>query len=459
MTVVAKERLYFPKVPVKQVADAFVIDIPPESLPKIVPALREKEIPSFEIEAPDVQYLKAGAVDRYYPRIPLAIPKKLLEKLGFDPFKEILVSPIGYYGWIPAHKHGARGEYTRVWVPLHIAKAIRIKPNKSVPVLLSGWTLAEREVIEVYPVVRVEHLRQDFDTERIRKRYRWIIPSVMHFIPSEGRPPLEIRAHEIFNHALKQGVTPLAELHYSGRGVLQIDIIILEREKEIAMAIGQAYRTTANQNFTLRELNDYPFLASVRSTWSTVYPRVYYQTRIPVMPRGNAWRDPLEYALNNTVDNMVDWHEFLFNAWKGTLDTYPPGDKRRGERREPPVVPTKNIVQLDLYLRKLSIEPKTESERELHRAGREKAIEGDEIHELIRRGDIREVAVFGYCWKSIRFVSNKGIKQPVTAGSLSRGYTYNNFEIEAHVKVPRGKQEVSRIVNGEKYNGFIWRKW
>lgn len=225
------------------------------------------------------------------------------------------------------------------------------------------------------------------------------------------------------------------------------------------MAIGQAYRTTANQNFTLRELNDYPFLASVRSTYSTVYPRVYYQTMIPIVLRGNAWRDPLEYALNNTVDNMVDWHIFLFSPWKGTLDTYPPGHKRRGERREPPVVLTKNIVQLDLFLKKLSIRPVGEAEEQLHRAGREKAIEGDEINELIRRSDIREVAVFGYCWKSIRFVSNRGIKQPVTAGSLSYGRTYDNFEIEAHMHVPRGKQEISRIVNGEKHNGFIWRKW
>ena len=109
--------------------------------------------------------------------------------------------------------HGARGEYTKVWIPLHIAKAIKIKPNKSVPVLLSGWTIPEREVIKEYPVVKVEHLKQDFNTEWIGKQYRWVIPSVIHFIPFEDRKPLEIKTYEIFNHALKQGVMPLAEFH------------------------------------------------------------------------------------------------------------------------------------------------------------------------------------------------------------------------------------------------------
>jgi len=464
MTVYPKQSLYLYTRPIIRVGENYVIDIPSDALPKIVPSLREKEIPSYEIFEDEIQYLKATTRER--GRQALSIPMKLLRKLEFDPERPVWVSPLGYAGWIPAHKHGPKrideeyriAYYTRVWIPITVADELGIKPGVAFPVLLSGWSIPEREVVEEYPAINVEHLNNVFSTEFVDDHYQWKIPHVIEFIPAPGRNPLTIRVYEILGMVFDLKVTPQADFYYKGRGRVQIDISIPSEGKEIADKIGEAYRTISNQNYTLSDMNDYPFLAEIRSQWIGVYPRVFYQTKLP---NDEEWRDPLEYALAITVKNLVDWHELLENTWKGTLDTYPKGHERRGDRRIPPVISTKKIEQLTLYLKKLVMEDRTPAATELHKLEMEKAIAGDEINELIRRTDIRRTPLesFEYCWKYIRLVSRKGGRIPVEMGTPARDYVYTNEDIEKRMIVPRGIQEVSRITNGKKYQGFVWRKW
>lgn len=398
---------------VYKIEDDLAINIPTDVLP---PSRLQwvKEL----AETTDWYPLLVGSLDISTGRIPLFLPYANISRLGLLPEERIEVRLFGHPDeWFTSHLyHGYQG---RVWIPRRVVKKLSIRPLEYYFAIIRGLRRVERPVRKVI----VRHLGRDYETENYApNRWRWIIPEEVYIRETKVRPT------EIFNKAFELGITPEAECYYApGPGVIETDLIIPEREKEVSSHMLYCFRNIANRNFSIKEIDEYPFFCECRVQIISTYPRSWYQVRLP---DGKEIRDLLMEVLETTVENILNWHIILHGVWLG-------GRKGLVVYSKAKFRPT---FQAKLYTT-ANLKPRNVSFDRMRGdlVAKTLVTAGQEINEKISYADAIEFP-FGYCYKYVRIV-NKQFGY----------YVYDDSRIEADM-VGSDKIWSDRF-------GFVWRRW
>ena len=360
-------------------------------------------------------------------RMPMVIRRETLEWLGLDSTKDVFVR-LKWDIWRRAH---VWHQHKRLWIPRAVVKSLEkhgLRPDSYYDVHIRGTTPSKTETRtvtrEVIPEVIVRHLGKDYKTDNYApNRWRWIIPEELYMGETRVKPT------ELFNKAFDLSIIPEAECYYApGPGVIETDLIILEREKELSSYLGYAYRNIANRNFSLKEVDAYPFFCELRCSDITAYPRDWYQFKLP---DGREQRGTLVDTLENSVINLTNWHPILYGIWYGEQE----GKITFSRDKFKPTFQRKLYSGKVLHPRNLSVE-KMRKQLDTYE---ELITAGQEINEKISYADAIEFN-WGSCIKYIRIV-NKQMGY----------YIYDNARIEYD------------MASSEKIecdsSGFVWRKW
>lgn len=354
---------------------------------------------------------------------PSMSPIKVMETLGLDTSQPIEVRVYGSGKWLRAHVY--HGRYVRVWIPEDVVKRTKMRKETFYPVLIRGMThpfVKERIVEREQETILVNHLGNEYQAVKIGASWRWEIPNQIQYTPPGGRiRPLMLEPEKIFGWFVDGGghVEAVEYIDEEERGTISFEIMVSpdspRTEKRVSQTNGYAFRNIANRNYSLKDINLYPFFAELRASLLAAYPLVMYR-RI-----GNNYENTLIDFLNITVWNMAGKVMLTLQGYPFLLS-----DK----------LDSNDIEYTPLYQRERYTREKLKFRKGRERLPDYVISEGTEINEKIDRLDF-EYFPFGYCIKYCRIVNEK-----------YGYYVYDNAEINKYAR------KLNTVLLDEK--GFVW---
>lgn len=259
--------------------------------------------------------LPLGAIDTPSGRRPVNLRKSFLNQIrpGLDYTKEIVVRPgsIGLGYGDPLHAFFAGDDRLRVWIPAREIQRLRLSSPafNEIPVRIYATTKPGEEQVgrwETIEDLRVYHLGRHYDATKIGNEWFWYIPEKIEYKPPGLRPEMELYPEQIF----RAGPAPNAECWDAGEGEVTIELGFYPDStiaKNVSRVNGFAFRNIANRNYSLKDVDSYPFYCELRASFITVYPREFIE--ILDAPKG-AYLTHLigkTGVLGITLRNMVNW--------------------------------------------------------------------------------------------------------------------------------------------------------
>lgn len=287
------------KTKIRRSGGKLVADLPFYAMPEVRRQVVSVHVPGDVVQTMNYLTLRTGSVEGGTGRLPVHIPPWLLAQLGIDTTKRISLRLYRHPGFFISHSyHGLLSG--RAWIPMAAIQNLKLQPNTTYSFQIRGFTPArdyERE--EEVREIRISHLNMEYATNT----RAWAIPDI-----TANLMGVSIKPEMLFGWAVDAGYDVFAQWFYEDTpGFISVDFIVSPNDKESAKFIAKnnniAFRDMTLRNYTATDDLDYGFLAEIRCTHLSCYPRSSYAFSEGYMT--------LMEGLRITVQNIVNfWFQF-----------------------------------------------------------------------------------------------------------------------------------------------------